>query len=168
MTRTRPPPARELADAAIELSACIDGLRELARGIYPPVLTARGLAAAIRAQVRTAANEVVGAVDRGPRPGPARAAAMEVAAYFCCLEAIQNAAKHAPGSRVAVRLDRTTDTLTFEVEDDGPGFLVDAQQQADGSGLVGMADRAGAAGGELVVTSQVGQGTVVRGWVPAR
>ena len=156
----------ELTRARTSVSASIDGLRDLARGIYPPVLTARGLTAAIRAQVRDLDVDVdvqSTAALAEHRPGPAA----EVAAYFCCLEALQNTAKHAPGAQVSVRLDRTTDTLTFEVEDDGPGFLVDARGPAEGSGLVGMADRAGAAGGELVVTSQVGQGTVVRGWVPA-
>ncbi len=110
-----------LTRARASVSASIDGLRDLARGIYPPVLTARGLTAAIRAQVRDLDADVEvhsSAALAEQRPGPAA----EVAAYFCCIEALQNAAKHAPGARVSVRLDRTTETLTFEVEDDGPGF----------------------------------------------
>lgn len=153
----------QLADAATELERCIDGLRELARGIYPPVLTARGLAAAVRAQVRTAAIEVfvesTAALD-GDRPSPE----VEVAAYFCCLEAVQNAAKHAPGSTVSVRLDRTADELLLEVSDDGPGFVTSGPN--GGSGLVGMRDRVGAAGGVCKVVSSPGRGTTVTARIP--
>ncbi len=158
----------ELTRARASVSASIDGLRDLVRGIYPPVLTARGLTAAIRAQVRDLDADVEvhsSAALAEQRPGPAA----EVAAYFCCIEALQNAAKHAPVARVSVRLDRTTETLTFEVEveDDGPGFPSTPATTTDGTGLVGMADRAGAADGALLVTSEIGRGTLVRGWVPA-
>ena len=162
----RPDEARaQLEAAGADLEACIDGLRELARGIYPPVLTARGLAEALRAQVRTAPNEVIvrssTALDRD-RP----AAAVEVAAYFCCLEAIQNAAKHAPDARVDVRLDRTEHELLLEVSDDGPGFDVATPSPA-GSGLLGMRDRIGAAGGSFELISMPGTGTTVRARIPA-
>jgi signal transduction histidine kinase len=156
----------QLAAAAAELSLCIDGLRELARGIYPPVLTARGLAAALRAQVRTAPNEVsvqsTPALDRD-RP----AGAVEVAAYFCCLEAIQNAAKHAPDARVVVRLDRTENEVLLEVSDDGPGFENTAST-IEGSGLLGMRDRVGAAGGSFELVSAPGAGTTVHARIPSR
>ncbi len=156
----------QLADATTELSMCIDGLRELARGIYPPVLTARGLAAALRAQVRTAPNEVLirstPALDRH-RP----AAAVEVAAYFCCLEAIQNAAKHASDSRVVVRLDRTDRELLLEVSDEGPGFDGEAST-SEGTGLVGMRDRVAAAGGSFELVSTPGSGTTVHARIPSR
>jgi len=156
----------QLAAAAADLSRCIDGLRELARGIYPPVLTARGLAAALRAQVRTAPNEVTvhstTALDRD-RP----AADVEVAAYFCCLEAIQNAAKHAPDAHVVVRLDRTDREVLLEVSDDGPGFE-GATSTGRGSGLLGMRDRVGAAGGSFEIASTPGSGTTVRARIPAQ
>ncbi len=153
-----------LVEAGDHLGRCIDGLRELARGIYPPLLTARGVAAALRAQVRTAANDVdvvsTPAFDADRLP-----AGLEVAAYFCCLEAIQNAAKHAPGASVVVRLDRDADGLAFEVADDGPGFDPDLTGP-DGSGVLGMRDRVAAVGGTLLVESSPGRGTTVRGRIP--
>jgi signal transduction histidine kinase len=156
----------QLAEAATELSACIDGLRQLARGIYPPVLTARGLAAALRAQARSAHNEVL--VEATPALDQDRPAAeVEVAAYFCCLEAIQNAAKHAADALVVVRLDRTESELSIEVCDDGPGFDVVAPT-GDGSGLLGIRDRVGAAGGSFELVSTPGDGTTLRARFPLR
>src|SRR5262249_30846403 len=88
----------------------------------------------------------------------------ESAVYFCCLEAMQNVAKHADGAaRIEIAL-RRDDDLRFEVADDGCGFLPD--RGAGGSGLTGMRDRLAAVGGELRVESAPGKGTRVSGRVP--
>ncbi len=84
--------------------------------------------------------------------------------YFCCVEALQNAAKHAgPEARTALRLHQDDNRLYFEVRDSGRGFEVPEQE---GGGLANMRDRLGAAGGMLMIESQPGRGTVVRGDVP--
>ena len=98
----------------------------------------------------------------GSRPLPGE---VETAAYFCCLEAMQNVAKHAPeASGVAVSLSRT-ETLCFEVRDDGPGFDLNGSRPAHG--LLNMRDRMDAVGGELEVASAAGSGTRIGGRCPA-
>ena len=136
-------------------------LRNLAHGIYPPLLRANGLddalfAAASHATLPTRVQ--AGSVGRYP-------ADVEAAVYFCCLEAMQNACKHA-GERASIRLRvrEEAGTLTFEVTDDGTGF--DAGGGGLGAGLLNMADRLGAFGGRLRVDSAPGQGTRVTGTVP--
>ena len=86
--------------------------------------------------------------------------------YFCCLEALQNAAKHAEGAGVAVRIweDAAESRLLFRVRDDGPGF--DPAHATAGHGFVNMSDRLGAIGGEVTWESEPGQGATVAGWVP--
>jgi signal transduction histidine kinase len=91
---------------------------------------------------------------------------VEAAAYFCCLEALQNVAKYAEASRVTVRLSTDGRELSFAVVDDGRGF--DPEATSLGTGMQGMADRMEALGGSLDVRSQPGQGTAVMGRVPAR
>ncbi|HEX6391227.1 MAG TPA: ATP-binding protein, partial [Solirubrobacteraceae bacterium] len=89
---------------------------------------------------------------------------LETAVYFCCLEALQNAAKHAgDDAQVAVDLAARDDALHFTVHDDGPGF----DTETDGAGLQNMRDRIGALGGDLQIDSRPGAGTTVRGRVPA-
>ena len=88
----------------------------------------------------------------------------EAAVYFCTLEALQNVAKYANATTVSVGLAERGDWLTFTVRDDGLGF--DPSTLAHGTGLQGMADRLAALGGELRVTSAVGDGTVIEGRVP--
>ncbi|HTD79748.1 MAG TPA: ATP-binding protein, partial [Chloroflexota bacterium] len=90
---------------------------------------------------------------------------IEAAMYFCCLEALQNAAKHAPGAPVSVHLSAEPAGLTLAVCDQGPGFDTDISHA--GTGLQGMLDRMAAVGGTLDVVSVVGQGTTVRGRAPA-
>jgi signal transduction histidine kinase len=91
---------------------------------------------------------------------------IELAVYFACLEAMQNAAKHAPGARTQLELDYRDGTLAFAVHDDGPGF--DARTVAEqGTGLVALADRIGAVGGAVAVESQPGGGTTARGTIAA-
>jgi signal transduction histidine kinase len=138
-----------------------DELRELAHGIYPPLLRDQGLGAALRrAAVRsplTASADIQ--TDRRFDP------AVEAAVYFCCLEAIQNAGKYAgPDARLEVRLSEESGLLVFEVSDDGAGF--DPSDVAESHGFVNMRDRVGAHGGEVTVSSASGGGTTVRGELP--
>lgn len=162
--------AEDTAAAALrrcrdDLDRCIDDLRELARGIYPPVLAARGLVAAIRARARTAPGtvRVTGTESLNGQRLPRQT---EAAAYFACLEAMQNAAKHAPGAAVRVDIGLADGVLSFTVNDDGPGFDP-AAAEGGGTGLLGMADRVGAAGGALSIRSAPGNGTTVSGRLPA-
>ena len=139
----------------------IGELRALAHGIYPPLLMESGLPAALR----TAADrcplltEVDASVGRYPSE-------VEASVYFCVLEALQNAAKHAPGAAVEIRLWEEAGALRFEVVDDGPGLPGGGGAQADGHGFVNMADRLGALGGSVVWTSGPGPGLSVSGSVP--
>jgi signal transduction histidine kinase len=143
-----------------ELNEALDTLRELARGIYPPLLADRGLAEALRAQVRKAAVAVeVDADGVGRYPQNA-----EAAVYFCCLEALQNVAKYARATKAVVRLRQQDGALMFEVEDDGVGF--DQQATAGGTGVQGMIDRLEAVGGTLELKSAPGEGTTVFGRLP--
>jgi signal transduction histidine kinase len=143
-----------------ETTDALDNLRDLARGIYPPLLADKGLAEALTAQARKASipfHVESDGVGRYPQE-------IESALYFCCLEALQNVAKYANATRVDVRLSENADELAFEVRDDGQGF--DASSARRGSGLQGMADRLEAVGGRLEVHSSLGTGTTVTGRVP--
>ena len=153
--------AAELDEIGNDASAAVDELRDLAHGIYPTVLRERGIGDGLRAYTRTAPIRV-DVFDGGiGRCAPA----VEAAVYFCSLEAIQNAAKHAgPGARVTVTLERRGTDIRFEVGDDGVGF--DVGEKSDGIGLLSIRDRIGAAGGELELVSSRGNGTRVRGSVP--
>jgi signal transduction histidine kinase len=140
--------------------AALEDLRDLARGIYPPLLADQGLTAAVEAQARKAAVPVsVDAKGLGRYP-----ADVEAAVYFCVLEALNNAAKYAGDVTVLVRLAAPDGVLRFEVVDEGPGF--DRASGVGGTGLQGMADRLDALGGSLEVTSEPGHGTSVTGTVP--
>jgi signal transduction histidine kinase len=150
-----------LGELREEVDEAIETLSSLALGIYPPVLEERGIAAALESQARVGATPVTIAADGVDR----QPIETEAAVYFCCLEAIQNAAKYALASRVEVTLGHEAANLTFEIRDDGVGF--DADATARGSGLQGMADRLAALGGSVEVASRPGEGTIVRGRVPA-
>jgi signal transduction histidine kinase len=148
-----------LADIQTDTQDALENLRDLARGIYPPLLADRGLGAALAAQARKAALPVdveADGVGRFPRE-------VEAAVYFCCLEALQNVAKYANASRARIRLSSDDAVLRFEVSDDGAGF--DAGSTAYGTGLQGMADRLDAVRGSFQVVSSPGGGTVVAGTV---
>jgi signal transduction histidine kinase len=143
-----------------EATDAIDTLRDLARGIYPPLLADQGLAAALSAQARKSAvpvEVVAEGVERYPQD-------VEAAVYFSTLEALQNVAKYAGASKATVRLARNDGHLTFSVHDDGRGF--DPSGTRFGTGLQGMSDRLEAIGGTLSVRSAVGDGTTIRGSVP--
>jgi signal transduction histidine kinase len=145
-----------------DVRVAIAELRSLAHGIFPPLLVSGGLAEAIpAAATRATVATTVDAAGIG-RYG----ADMEAAVYFCVLEALQNASKHAGASATAnVRVWEADRVLGFEVSDDGAGFDP-TSGSAGGHGFVNMADRLGAFGGTVTVRSQPGQGTTVTGTLP--
>jgi len=161
MVGDAPEAAVELLDELhLLVKETVQEVRNLAHGIYPPLLAESGLPAALRtAAARSPLNVTVDA-EMADRFTPE----VEAAVYFCCLEALQNAAKHALGSSVAIRLWRDAGGLLFEVADDGPGFDVDAV--SGGHGFVNMADRLGAIGGTVRWESTPGRGTRVSGALP--
>ncbi|HMM96080.1 histidine kinase [Phycicoccus sp.] len=155
---TDPARARDIAHGlSDQLSLAIRDLRDLAHGIYPPILAERGLAGALPAAARRTALPCVVEVDElTGRHTPE----VEAAVYFCCLEAMHNADRHSGGTLIrVVASDR--DGLRFSVADDGTGFDVGAQRGAHG--LTGMRDRLQSAGGRLDVRSTPGDGTTVEG-----
>jgi signal transduction histidine kinase len=150
----------ELDLVATSLERSLEEIRELSRGLLPSMLVARGLLAALRARADVSRQPVqlrANGLD-GVRLDPE----IEAAAYYSCLEALQNAAKHAPESSVLIGLDLSPDRLTWTVSDDGPGFDT---RRAWGTGLTGMRDRLGALDGSLLVTSDAA-GTQIRGSLP--
>jgi len=153
--------ARSLEDLSGEVSDAARELRDLAHGIYPPLLAESGLPAALAAAARRSTlPTTIDAAGLGRYP-----AEVEATVYFCCLEAIQNASKHAgEGATLALRLREDAGMLTFDVVDDGKGF--DAQARGLGAGFRNMADRLGALGGSLQVESAPQRGTTVSGAIP--
>ncbi|MGZ6545305.1 MAG: histidine kinase [Actinomycetota bacterium] len=150
-----------LADLQTETGQAIEDLRDLARGIYPPLLADKGLVAALEAQARKgsiATSVEAENVSRYPQQ-------VEAAVYFCALEALNNVAKYSGATSAEVRLAQTNGDLTFEVSDDGAGF--DSGRTSYGTGLRGMADRVEAIGGVLEIRSAPGEGTSVTGRIPA-
>ncbi len=149
-----------LTELQAEADDTLQTLRDLARGIYPPLLADKGLVAALQAQANKSLLDVqveADGVGRYPEN-------VEAAVYFCCLEALQNCAKHAAEGNVWVRLADSDGYLTFEVTDDGPGF--DPTSRPSGHGIQNMLDRMDSLGGYLTVTSRPGGPTTVRGGVP--
>ncbi|QJY49032.1 sensor histidine kinase [Pseudonocardia broussonetiae] len=153
--------AELIAQTQDAASAALVTLGELSQGIHPRVLAESGVAAAVRAATATSPTPVH-VTDTTTRRAPAD---VEVAAYFSCLEAVQNAVKHAHATTVSVALAETAHELTFSVDDDGCGFAV--TRAAAGSGLEHMRDRVETAGGSLTVTGVPGGGTRVTGRLPA-
>jgi signal transduction histidine kinase len=143
-----------------ETQDALENLRDLARGVYPPLLADKGLAAALEAQARKVPFPVR-VEPNGIGRYPAEA---EATAYFCVLEALQNATKYAEASSATVRLGQEDRQLVFSVADDGRGF--DPATTPLGSGLQNMTDRLEALGGTLEVVSTPGRGTSVTGRIP--
>ena len=144
-----------------DVKSAIEELRSLAHGIYPPLLSGAGLGEAMTAACRRAplpSSLEAGVVGR-------YAPEVEAAVYFCCLEALQNAAKHAgAGASARVRIWEEAGGLLFEISDDGAGF--ENSKDGEGAGLTNMRDRLGAVGGTLRVESGAGHGTRIQGAVP--
>jgi len=139
----------------------LETLRDLARGIYPPLLADKGLVVALESQARKATVPV-----RVEAEGVERYAQdVEATVYFCVLEALQNVQKYAQASQVVMALTASDQTLRFAVTDDGAGF--DTATVRTGAGLTNMRDRLDAIGGALNITSEPGQGSTIAGSVPA-
>jgi signal transduction histidine kinase len=143
-----------------EAAGALANLRDLARGIYPPLLADLGLAAALGAQASKSLLPVTIQADGIGRFGQDT----EAAVYFCCLEALQNTAKYAHATQARVCLHTQNGTLCFTVSDDGTGY--DTRHTPMGSGLRNMADRLAALGGRLQIQSAPGQGTTIAGQLP--
>ena len=163
LTEADPGTAKELLEqVGHDLQDAVQELRNLAHGIYPPLLMDRGLREALAAAAgRAAIPTGVEAEGVGRYPQ-----ALEAAVYFCCLEALQNAAKHAgEGSHATITVQEDATALLFSVADDGAGFDLGSGAQR-GHGFVNMSDRVGAIGGTIEVDSAPGAGTTVRGRIP--
>jgi signal transduction histidine kinase len=149
-----------LADLRAETNQALEDLRDLARGIYPPLLADKGLGAALQGQARKSTVQIALETDGiGRHPQET-----EAAVYFSCLEALQNVAKYAEASHATIRLAQADGALTFEIADDGVGF--DPATATRGTGLQGIADRLAALGGTLTVRSAPGDGTTIAGRLP--
>jgi signal transduction histidine kinase len=151
-----------LATVKEEAGEALEALRDLARGIYPPLLADQGLVVALEAQARKAPVPVevhCENVARYPQ-------AIEAAVYFCCLEALQNVAKHAQATEITIELSASGGALGFSIVDNGVGF--DSGVLTIGSGLQNMTDRLEALDGSLQVISDAGMGTTVSGTVPVK
>jgi signal transduction histidine kinase len=143
-----------------DATGALENLRDLAHGIYPPLLADLGLAAALNAQAAKATLPVTVEADgigRYPQD-------TEAAVYFCCLEALQNIGKYARATQAHISVRAGRRTLSFTVSDDGAGY--DTRHAPMGSGQRNMADRLAALGGQLEVRSAPGQGTTVTGRLP--
>ena len=152
--------AKVLDELGQAVRETIQEIRDLAHGIYPPLLAKSGLTEALAAAgARHPGDVIVDTNGIGRYSGD-----LEAAVYFCCLEALQNSAKHAPDAHVKVRVWEDNQVLRFEVSDDGPGF--DILTVDTGHGLQNMSDRLGAFGGVVTWQSEPGRGTRVLGWLP--
>lgn len=154
--------ARMIASLGLQMDHVLEALRSLARGIYPSLLAERGLGEALKSAGRRCATPVtvdargIGRYDQD----------VEVAVYFCCLEALQNVAKHAgPDATGSVRLRQEREDLIVEVRDTGKGF--NPATAVDNHGLRNMRDRIEAVGGALAIDTPV-QGTCIRAVIPTR
>ena len=153
--------AAMLDDLSGDIDGAVQELRDLAHGIYPPLLADKGLVTALDAVARRGATPTTIDAKGIGRFSPE----VEATAYFCCLEALQNIGKYAgDGASATVTLRQEEHALVFTVADDGAGF--DTRTKGMGAGFTNMNDRLGALGGTLRVESAPGRGTHVTGVVP--
>jgi signal transduction histidine kinase len=156
-----PAEAKEIiGELRTDAAGALDNLRDLARGIYPPLLADLGLTAALSAQASKSPVPVTVEADGIGRFSQDT----EAAVYFCCLEALQNIAKYAQATSARICLQAQNGTLRFTVSDDGAGY--DARHTPLGSGQRNMADRLAALGGQLEVRSAPRQGTTITAELP--
>ena len=152
-------------DLRSDAREALETLRDLARGLFPPTLVERGIGAALRSHVEKV--NLPATVEDADLANARFEGTIEAAVYFCIREALQNASKHAAGTKLTVNLayDRGSRGLSFAVADDGPGF--DPDTVIRGSGLQNMIDRIEALDGSLRFVTAPGAGTTVAGHVPA-
>jgi signal transduction histidine kinase len=149
-----------LSQIETDTQDALHDLRDLARGIYPPLLADEGLAPALQAQARKSPVPVTVEADGvGRLPQE-----VEAAVYFSVLEALQNVAKYAEATSASVSFERSNGELRFRVEDDGRGF--DPSATGPGSGLQGIADRVAALDGRVEIVSEPGAGATLSGSIP--
>jgi signal transduction histidine kinase len=152
-----------LVDGALaELEGAIEDLRELARGLHPPLLQREGLAAALQA----GANRSTVPVELGLEIPGRLPPELEAAAYYVCAEAATNTVKHARASQVWLSAVQANGTLTVVVRDDGIGGACVECGEDMATGLGGLKDRVEALGGVLDVVSPEGQGTLLTATFP--
>jgi signal transduction histidine kinase len=157
--REEPEAAEQLLEGAgEELDAALDELRELARGIHPAVLSARGLDTALEALAHRAPVPV----ELGRMPGERLPEAVELAAYYVVAEALTNVAKYAGATHATVDIERQNGRLVVQVADDGVG----GADPSGGTGLRGLADRLAVIEGRLEIDSEPGRGTTVTARIP--
>jgi signal transduction histidine kinase len=163
MAEQNPRQTRELLEGLItDVSGAVETLRELARGIYPAVLADLGLVAALEAQAARSPMTVevhADSVQRYPLE-------IEAAVYFCCLEALQNAVKHAHATTMVINVEELDGELSFTATDNGQG--IDVATARGGSGIQNMMDRMAALRGSLDLRALPGGGTEVSGRLPVR
>jgi signal transduction histidine kinase len=156
-----PEEAATLRGFSTEIEQALEEFRSMTSEIYPAILSDRGIADALRAVALRAAVPTlveVGTLAEYPLE-------IGTAVYFCCVEALQNVAKHAPGANGAqIVIGEQNSVLRFSVTDDGPGFRKDEARL--GAGMINMRDRMAAVGGELKIRSAPGQGTSISGQIP--
>jgi signal transduction histidine kinase len=143
-----------------DVGDAVETLRELARGIYPAVLADLGLAAALEAQATRSPLTVEVHADSIHRYPPE----VEAAVYFCCLEALQNAVKHAQATTMVINVEESDGQLRFTATDNGRG--IDVASARRGSGIQNMMDRMAALHGSLDLDTAPGGGTRVSGRLP--
>ena len=149
-----------IAELTRDADEALETIRDLARGIYPPLLAEKGLPSALQAQARKATLPVTVETD-----GIGRYSQDTEAALYCCiLEALQNLQKYAHASRAVLRLREEADRIVVEVADDGRGFDVTTTRR--GNGLTNMGDRLDALGGTLRIASSPGNGTTLHAVLP--
>jgi signal transduction histidine kinase len=149
-----------LDELQAESQEALEGLRDMTRGTYPPILADLGLGAALEAKAKRAPMSVTVSAEGAGRPSRE----IETAVYFCCLEALQNAGKHARATRATISIRCAGGELAFTVIDDGVGF--DMRTMRSGVGTRSMTERMAALGGSVEIRSVPGRGTTIVGRVP--
>ncbi|GGM16164.1 DUF4118 domain-containing protein [Dactylosporangium sucinum] len=150
----------QVSDVATEIKSMHDHLREISRGIHPPILTTGGLEPALRSLARRSAVPVELDIHLDQR----LSSSVEVAAYYVVSESLTNATKHAHASLVHIVAELQGETLQLAIRDNGVG----GANPDKGSGLTGLIDRVVALGGHMTITSPADGGTSLSAAIPTR